>query len=113
MENPSFLEYGVAGALTLALLKIVFDFLKPILMAKREKPEAAEAPESLDVATLQTIKENSYKILEVVNKIYEMHDIKDEDGVYIWYVKKSVADSIHKLGEAADQLVKLLKEDHG
>ena len=111
MENPSLLEYGVAGALLYLVLKLVFGFLKPIVMAKKE--ETAPAQESLDVATLLAIKENSYRILECVKKIYEMHDMKDEDGVYVWYVKASLGRSVHKLGEAANELVKLLKEDHG
>lgn len=107
MDTASLLEYGGAGVLLCIVLKLVLDFLIKVL-PKKEKPE-----ESLDVNSLLAIKENSYRVLELVKKIHEMHDIKDADGVYVWYVKKSVADSIHKLGEAADQLVKLLKEDHG
>ena len=99
MENPSLIELGGGAAIAYVFIKLILDFLKAILPKKA-------SPDSLDVATLLSIKENSYRILELVKKIHEMHDLKDEDGVYVWYVKKSVADSIHRLGDAADQLVK-------
>lgn len=107
----SLLEYGGAGALLYLLLKLILDFLSKT--KKENPPEEAQAPVSLDVDSLLAIKENSYRILECVKKIYEMHDIKDEDGVYVWYVKASLGRSVHKLGSAAEELVKLLKEDHG
>lgn len=115
MADPSLTDYGVAGALVWVVLTKVFNFLKDMRAteAQAQAPAVAPAHESLDVNSLLATKENSFRILEKVNKIHEMHDKTDEDGVYVWYVKASLARSIHKLGDSVDELVKLLKEDHG
>lgn len=128
MDTPSLLEYGGAGALLYLLLKLILDFLKQDRAKKAERTdEGASAPESLDAASLQEIKdalqtlkadiavtkENTFKELKIAEKLFEMHDTKDEDGVYIWYVKSTLARAIYKLGDAVEKLVRLLKEDHG
>ena len=121
MENPSLIELGAGVTATYFLLKLVFGFLKPIIMRKTETvqaPEVAtlqELKDSINVlrSELHITKENTFKELKLAEKLFEMHDRKDVDGVYVWYVRASLADSVQRLAEAVDQMVKLLKEDHG
>ncbi len=118
MENPSLIELGGVAA-AVVVLKLVFDFVKPIIMkGKGETPDVAtlqELKDSINVlrSELNITKENTFKELKLAEKLFEMHDRKDIDGVYVWYVRASLADSVQRLAEAVDQMVKLLKEDHG
>ena len=88
------------------------------MKGKGETPDVAtlqELKDSINVlrSELNITKENTFKELKLAEKLFEMHDRKDVDGVYVWYVRASLADSVQRLAEAVDQMVKLLKEDHG
>lgn len=39
------------------------------------------------------------KIERQVDELWEWHNIKDADGVPIWYVRRSLEDAIHKLAD--------------
>ncbi len=90
--QDSIVQLGVGATVAYLLLKEIFVFLKPVLTKK-------------SVSTEQ-------EILVLVEKIHEMHNLKDEDGVYVWYVKASLAKSITRLSDSIDRLVVLLRENN-
>lgn len=86
------MSYGVAAVVTIALLKMIFEFI--IAFVKKEGP-------------VNTVKCSGSKevveILDLVRKLWEIHNKYNEDGAPKWYfpssVLKDVMDEIKKLEE--------------
>lgn len=85
-------QIGIPAAIVVIILREVFNFLKS--RKPDNKTQCALGKERVDQMT-QEIKEvqNSAKETnEIVQKIFDMHNIKDNDGVYSWYVPRSWSD---------------------
>jgi hypothetical protein len=78
------LELGIGGLFAILVIKIVFDFL----LRKKNCRVTADA---------------CIECREMVARLYEMHNRKDNDGVYVWYVRRSLEEAIVKLGENIDK----------
>jgi len=50
------------------------------------------------------------ELKEQVGKLVEMHDVKDEDGVYVWYIRKSLTKVLEAISENLTKQTELLKE---
>lgn len=48
------------------------------------------------------------RIYEQVDELYKLHDVKDRNGLPVWYVRRSLEDSIEKLSEAIDKQTALM-----
>ena len=87
MENilaqlPSgLLELGIGGVVALLIIKEVFSFMKGVRMRRNGVPVKCE------------------KCAAQVQALFDMHNQKDADGVYIWYVRRSLEDAINKLAD--------------
>lgn len=55
------------------------------------------------------IKDLLRRNLEVTNRIHEMHDQKDGDGVYVWYVRKSLETAISKFSDNIEAQTRLME----
>tara|TARA_Y100000310_G_C20445648_1_gene698273 strand:- start:202 stop:510 length:309 start_codon:yes stop_codon:yes gene_type:complete len=71
-------QVGIGGIFAILVIKQVLDFLSK---RRNENPNG-----------------DCRVCLTLLQKIYEMHDKTDEDGVYVWYVRRSLEDAITKLG---------------
>jgi len=40
-----------------------------------------------------------HKIAKQIDSLYELHNVKDQDGVPVWYFRKSLDEVLHKLAE--------------
>ena len=79
----SLTELGIGGILALLILKEVFNFLK----TRKLNGESGKIA----------------KIFELTKDIFDMHNQKDNDGVYVWYVRRSLEEAIIKLAENIDK----------
>ena len=84
---------GILGAVL--VLREVFTFLKHRGDIERQK----------------LITELLYKILEIDKKLLAMHNVVDEDGVYRWYVRKSLERVIDQVQGTLATLVELVKDN--
>lgn len=91
--NDVFLQLGVGGLLVILVLKEVFAFLKNV----KEKRNGGYSPACA-------------KCFEMVRDLYDMHNQKDSDGVYIWYVRRSLEDAVNKLAENIAKQTDCFKE---
>jgi hypothetical protein len=52
-----------------------------------------------------------HRMASQIEKLYDWHDQKDEDGVPVWYVRKSLERHIGELTETLRSLVQRLDKD--
>jgi hypothetical protein len=78
-------QLGVGGILVVLVLREVFNFL-----AKRNGEKGDAHPHEC------------VECRKMVEQLFKMHDKTDEDGVYVWYVRKSLEAAISKLGDAIE-----------
>lgn len=88
---------GVPAFVVLLILREVFNFLKG-RKVNNKTDSNAQCALSAERATQIMDKLKSVEILtrenhEIAEKTFEMHNIKDSDGVYSWYVPRSWSDT--------------------
>lgn len=67
---------------------------REIMAKKSQKNGVKHSPQS---------QQNFDNLCHQVRELYKMHDQKDNDGVYIWYVRRSLEDAINKLADNVDK----------
>lgn len=83
--DSSITQIGIGGIFAILIIKEVLSFVKGFRNGKKNGENEA-------IKLL-------YEILDYCKKVHIMHDIKDSDGTYIWYVKRSLEVAINKLAE--------------
>ena len=62
----------------------------------------------------KSVQEQIATIVKQVDELHEWHSVKDEDGVPVWYIRKSLERVIEQLGHAitrqTDVLSKMIEE---
>lgn len=82
-------QLGIGGILIYLFLKEMFAYLK-----SRDSRKSTERSPTADMfAIMRDIKSD-------VRDLHNWHDAKDEDQVFVWYVRKSLEKQIEKLAEA-------------
>ena len=52
------------------------------------------------------------KLSKQVDELHAWHNREDEDGVKVWYVRKSLEDAISKLADNLEQQTAVLSDMH-
>lgn len=84
------LQLGAGGPFALLVLREVFGFLKERVRYTH------------NAALEQMAKE--------VHEMHEWHAVTDEDGVKVWYIRRSLENTLDKLSHTLDAQTQLLKE---
>ena len=84
------LQLGAGGLFALLVLREVFGFLKE------------RVRNTNNTALEQMAKE--------VHEMHEWHAVTDEDGVKVWYIRRSLENTLDKLSHTLDAQTQLLKE---
>jgi len=50
-----------------------------------------------------------FKTYSTTQELFVMHNVKDPDGVPVWYVRQSLSSAIERLASATEQQTELLK----
>jgi len=116
--DPDITQLGVGVAVAVYLIKTVLDYVLKLTSKMKERNGNGQAgtPGSdtgrYPVITPQNVSDifkGLGDIRTIVNDLHNWHDVKDEDHVYVWYNRKSLSDSIVKLGRAVDDLTRNVK----
>ena len=104
--DDALLQLGVGGIFALMIIKEVFNFL-----SKRNGGSKA----NLDDSTIsrKVSKDLSPKVdesLHILRDLHEWHSKTDEDGVKVWYVRRSLERTIDDLSDAIKAQNELLQE---
>ena len=92
--NAKLMSYGVAAVVTIALLKMVFEFI--VTITKKETP--TNVARCLDAGAMVEMRNQ-------VKKLWEIHDKYTEDGAPKWYFPYTLMNSIlDELKEIKDKL---------
>lgn len=89
MENQ-LLQLGVGGLFAILVLREVFSFLKERTRCQNNKPFE--------------------KMVKQIDELHQWHDVTDDDGVRVWYVRRSLEGAIEKLTHTLDAQTLLLRE---
>ena len=89
MIEQYIMEVGIAGVIIYIVLREVFGFL-----SKNKSKDCNDWPQ----------------LMKLVQELHDMHNQRDSDGVYIWYVRRSLEDAINKLAENVGHQTDAFKE---
>lgn len=84
-------QLGVGGIFCVMVLRLVFDFLGKKKFAKNDV--------CLTPAIIQQIKD-----------LWDWHNKTDDEGVKVWYVRRSLEKAIERLAENTDTQTKIFTE---
>lgn len=101
-------EGGIFGVLfALAFIWIIFREKSLLTKDKENKepaPEIAQIEDTLEY--VESLNERVIFIQKKIEDLWEWHAVKDNDGVPIWYVRRTLEESINRL----DKSVMVLKD---
>lgn len=113
-------QVGVGGIFLILVLRMVLDFV-----SKYEQRKAAAKSGGGDIAAQRSATTGEHSILErklivllkkveIIEKqtddLHQWHAKEDDDGVKIWYVRRSLEDAMMKLAESMDRQTQVLAE---
>ena len=100
-------QVGVGGIFVVLVLRMVFDFLE-----KREKKKNNGNTSDLGATgkKVHILLQKVEKIEKQTQDLYDWHNKEDEEGVKIWYVRRSLEEAITRLSTAIETQTKVLTE---
>lgn len=128
--SEEWVQIGMGGVLALLVIREFSSLLKYFLDKKSisggngrsadggdntyRNPLCAECRRKIEethnmVSEIHQRKQRIEEIHTQVRELHEMHNHKDSDGVYVWYVKRSLEDAMDKLAEAVNKQTLLLE----
>jgi hypothetical protein len=90
---------GIGAMVAIVILREVFSFLNG-----RKSDRALGRSEIENSILIKGIFDDSEKCREDISWLRSVHDQKDEDGVYIWYLQASMKRDVHKLTDTVSKL---------
>lgn len=109
-------ELSATGLFIVVVLKIVFDFVQGYYNKKKPNGDCAATDRTLSQLA-QSIEEKFEEIDRVHKKhtkwlenLYDMHNVRDADGVPLWYVRRSLEEVIGKLADNIDKQSQLMEK---
>jgi len=102
--DSSLFSLGVGGVIVVMLFKEMLKYL-----ARRSEAKDKQAIQETAGSSQQEIRDALSilrKIEKRVDDLHRMHDIKDRDGVPVWYNKSATEEHIRKLGDGVEKLTK-------
>lgn len=106
-----------AGVMMLGIaffvIKEVLSFASAQITVYKEKrnggvlPAAPNRSHRAEIEEMHTRIKNTERITQ---DLFDMHNVKDRDGVYIWYVRPSFAEAITELTDVLRDLSYMTKE---
>jgi len=103
-------QLGVGGIFAIMIIKMVFDFIK-----EKKNGKIAYNPAELNNALFTHVEDQKieYKLAretnETVRWLKDIHNVKDEDGIPVWYVRRSLEDAMLQLSKNIAAQTKILE----
>lgn len=103
------LQIGMGGVLAILLIREVISFIK-WLIDRREPNGDGKPYKSNGGMACQECRSWLMRTHELTEQLFTMHNQKDADGVYVWYVKHSLTEAINKIADAITLQTQLLQK---
>ncbi len=91
-------QIGTGGLFIILVLREIFGFLK----VRKLDGSSTKAVCSYD-------REKFNDVYRTIKDLYKLHDIRDRDGVPVWYVRQSLEESIHKLADNIETQTRVMQ----
>jgi len=108
MGSETLIQLGVGGIVALLVLKSVFDFLKTTKFGRNGRPTVEELLRKV-VDTNSALAEQMRVVTQEVHDMWMWHSQTDDEGVKVWYVRKSLENAINTLADNVDREIGLLE----
>jgi hypothetical protein len=99
MISPDMTELGIGAVIALMILREVFSFLSNRKSVGQDSKSQIE-----NSMRLKEVLEDSEKCRKDIEWLRAVHDHRDEDGVYSWYIQPSLKREIHHLTTTVSSL---------
>jgi hypothetical protein len=99
MDYPDLMDLGVGAVFALMILREVFSFLN-----NRKSDSSDKKSQIENSMRLKEVLEDSEKCRKDIEWLRAVHDHRDEDGVYSWYIQPSLKREIHHLTATVSSL---------
>lgn len=99
-----FSQLSLGGILAVLVVREVLTFI-----SSRKEAEEKNGEEQQTSRQLEMIRETHCTIREIhltLKELHKWHDVRDEDQVPVWYVRKGLERAVGKLNDAVGQLEK-------
>ena len=99
-------QIGVGGVFVLLTLQMVFNFLKPKKSTVVKFPESIEksfSSVSKKIHEMHEMKQDINKSIRQTDELYRWHNVTDQNGTPVWYVKQDLGKSVDKLADAINK----------
>jgi len=114
MENPGALA-GLVGALVI-LAEVIKYLVSRLVPQKQLLPKEDQEQRDATRTNVQTLVDTMPKLLQsissmtiTVDRLWEVHNKHDQDGVPVWYVPRSWAETQEKVVENLRQVAELTR----
>lgn len=97
--EPAYVEYGVVGIFLLLLLKEIPNWIVKL------KNGGATVEDKLVEEIRKVVEQNNVLIQE----LHGWHNVHDEDGVKIWYVRRSLHIAIEQLAKSVAKMSSVME----
>lgn len=114
-------ELLLNGVLALLIIKEVLNFVITFVKKKSESGEAKSILSAIDRMEknydkgLNSICDKCTLNSKYISDMYKWHEVKDEDGVFLWYIRKSLSSAFDNLAKSLynqnDVLRQLLQDN--
>ena len=88
LEVMEIAGFGSGAMVSLLMLKEVSSFLKDRKNGKNHQSHQHDLTDKLDDLSRQ------------IENLYDWHNVRDQDGVPVWYFKRSLEDTLDKLSDS-------------
>ena len=118
MVEGKFIELGVAAIIVIMILREVMPFLTKsnrdgnggsVLLADHIEDMRTDI-KSLSSLWTKDMKQTIIRIDDMTENLHTMHNVKDGDGVPVWYVKKSHEKALGNLDKGINALTVEIRE---
>jgi hypothetical protein len=93
------LEITIGGAIALYVLKEVFAFLLPILKKDKEQEGTTPGEGAGQRQWMDDLRMQVGDIQATLRELHGWHNVRTQDGIFIWYVPSSLEKAISRLAD--------------
>ena len=101
-------EYGAAVLIAIVAIK-AFDLIKYLIDRRNVNNETDNSNDKV-ISQLNDFEKTFIAIQSDISWLKDAHDEKDEDGVYLWYVRRSLEKAVWKMVENGNKVLATLNE---
>lgn len=106
-----YVQYGILGFIIIILLKEIIPAILNMKSKQGNESSASKCKFSSEPCGLILADGEQADIKNWLKDLYEAHNVKDGDGVPVWYVKRSFMESVEEIAKHTKELAEQNKHN--